>query len=82
MTDQPQKRRPVPAKTGWQAKPGWTLVEWMIDYWTGEPLRPTDDAELCGDGVWASVFVDHRVVATWFFSSPISQSEGHLQAPS
>lgn len=43
----------------------WVLVSYDPTFWTSPPRKPTPQAELCGEGYWASVFDDRRIVATW-----------------
>ena len=52
--------------TDWRADPAWSLVSYQPKYWTSTPEKPTAEAELCGNGDWASVFYNHETVATWF----------------
>lgn len=54
------------AVTEWRADPGWKLVHYdPVFFPDGAPTSPTPDAELAVPDSWASVYREHRIVATW-----------------
>jgi hypothetical protein len=58
--------------TDWRNDPVWRLVVYDPSYWEAPPEKPPNNAELCGDESWASVFdKTGRAVATWNRILPI-----------
>jgi hypothetical protein len=55
----------------WRDDPGWKIVAFLPAFWTKAgfeevPDRPTDNAELAQPPIWASLYDERRVVATWW----------------
>lgn len=59
----------------WRADPLWSLVSYDSTYYKSQPEKPPAAAELAGDGAWASVYHEHRCVATWFRALPMDKNE-------
>lgn len=61
MTDEPGPT------TDWRDDPGWKLTAYAPELWSeaDAPDRPTAEAELAQPPVWASLYVDGKMVATW-----------------
>lgn len=59
----------------WRADPGWQLVSFDSEtYKQPPPEKPPPEAELANDPAFASVYRDHRVVATWMRTLPLDEA--------
>jgi hypothetical protein len=56
------------SQRGWRDGPGWRLANYdPTAYPDGPPPdRPSNEAERANPPIWASRYVNHRPVATWF----------------
>lgn len=67
----------MPERLPESAVDGWQLVQYDEAHWKGKrpPPTPPSDAEAASDPCWSSLYVEHRIVATWFRQIPMSQRD-------